>query len=229
MKKHFIISTLLASLLSPALVSAEVSIVTDSTTTVIVTTSTAPTPAQIFTACSQVSIEKRDNAISVARAAYNISMTNALSARKDAEKTAVALEETSDSREVTRTALNAYKKAVQTAQETLTKARKDAWDAFESDSKECRNIKQDTHASATVEQKEGVEKKKEETKGVIEMKKVEVKEIRAEGKEASSEKKTEIKTFRESFQEKIDAIRAFFTRKSTSATTINANASVTTP
>lgn len=98
------------------------------------------TEAQVFTACSQAAIEMRDSTIGSARTAYNNTMALALDARKEAEKEAVAMTDQGDKKEAIKKAVDSYKKAVTQAQETLVKARKEAWSSFETNTKNCRDI-----------------------------------------------------------------------------------------
>lgn len=134
------------------------------------------TEAQIFTVCSQTAIETRDSSISSARTAYNNAMSIALSSRKDAEKKAVAITNTDDKKTAIKEAVEEYKKAVGQAQESLIKARKEAWAQFETSTSDCRDaskerkeisseVKTDTHTTqATVKTEE---KKPESLKETI--------------------------------------------------------------
>lgn len=102
-------------------------------------TSTPATEAQVFTACSQAAIEARDESIGSARAGYNNAMAVALDARKEAEKKAVALADDKEKKDAIKEAVDDYKNAVTQAQETLLKARKEAWSSFETNTKACRD------------------------------------------------------------------------------------------
>ena len=104
-------------------------------------TESAVDDAQVFTACSQASIEARDESIASARTAYNNAMNIALDARKDAEKRAVALTDASEKKAAIKVAVDDYKKAVTQAQDGLIKARKEAWATFETDMNTCREMK----------------------------------------------------------------------------------------
>jgi hypothetical protein len=75
------------------------------------------TEAQLLTACAQTSIDIRDSAIGSARMAYNNSMAVALDARKEAEKKAVALDDTDAKKDAIKVAVDAYKKDVTQAQD----------------------------------------------------------------------------------------------------------------
>ena len=98
------------------------------------------TDVQIFTACSQMAIEIRDGSIGSARTAYNNAMNLALDARKEAEKSAVAILDAGEKKDAIKIAVNEYKKAVTQAQEGLTKARKESWDTFETNTIGCRDM-----------------------------------------------------------------------------------------
>lgn len=102
------------------------------------------TEAQVFTACSQAAIEVRDNSIGVARTTYNTAMAAALSARKEAEKDAVALADPDEKKDAIRTVVEEYKKAVTGAQDILTKSRKEAWNTFEMNTNKCREASKET-------------------------------------------------------------------------------------
>lgn len=230
MKKYFITSAIFASFLAPALVSAQISVPAEVPVEVTITsTATAPTAAQIFTACSQISIENRDTAINAARTTYNTTMTNALTIRKEAEKVAVAETDVTAKKQATRAALEAYKKSVQVAQDTLTETRKTVWSTFETDAQSCRDVKKDTHEATVSEKKAEIGKVVTEKKEAVGVKKAELKQLQAEQKAAVEVKKEEIKTMFQAFQEKINAFRAFFTRKpaATTSATVNVNASAT--
>ena len=203
MKKYFIPTIILGAILFPAFTSAE----STTTSPVIVTTSTIPTSAQIFTACQQASIENRDTSISSARNTYNTAMATALTARKDAEKSAVALTDEVAKKTAINNASMSYKLAVKTAQDILTKARKETLVNFEKDTTGCRQYKKDI-------KKVEVEKKIVEKKEINNEKKNEIKALQAEEKVAVEAKKVEIKTLRERFKEKKNALRSFFSRKS---------------
>ncbi len=200
MKKYFLSTLLIGAILAPALASAEVNATTTATTTV--------STSQNFTICQQASIEKRDTSLGVARTTYNTSMTKALDARKEAEKAAVAITDPTAKVAAVRAAVDAYKKAVTLAQETLTKSRREVLATFELDTKTCRQTK------------------KEERTTVVAEKKVEIKTLQAERKAEVEVKKAEIKTIRETFKSKIDALRSFFGRKNTTSATVNSTTTV---
>ncbi len=168
----------------------------------------APTEAQVFTACSQTSIEVRDEAIGSARTAYNNSMSLALDARKEAEKSAVAVEDTDQKKEAIRVAVEDYKKAVTDAQDTLTAARKEAWDSFETNTQGCRDGGKDKRQAFVAEKKTVSVQKKAEVKTMQANLKVDTKAT-VEAAKVEAEAKTE-KTFRTVIKDQIDSIKAFF-------------------
>ena len=182
-KKNIITSLIIGFAFLPLYVSAESAV-----TLPVPAQEATATEAQVFTACSQASIEVRDNAIGAARTAYNIAMSAALSARKDAEKKAVALEDSSKKKEAIRATVEAYKKAVTSAQDALTTARKAAWTTFEENTDNCREVSKETR------------------NGIISEKKAAAVEKKAELEEAPQE----VKTLRESFFEQLDSLKNFF-------------------
>ncbi len=150
MKKNTFLTTLaFSTTLIPFLASAQIS----ATTSLQIGVGQQPTEAQILTACSQSSIEIRDSAIGSARTAYNNSMSIALEARKNAEKVAVAIEDAGDKKDAISVAVEEYKKSVTQAQDGLTKARKEAWLAFEVNTKGCREISKDKREAFVAEMK----------------------------------------------------------------------------
>lgn len=183
MKKNNIITSLVLALAFLPLYAGAQSVPTSSVP--VSAQGAAATEAQIFTACSQASIEARDNAIGAARNAYNVAMATALGARKDAEKGAVALEDAGDKKDAIRVAVEAYKKAVTVAQENLTTARKEAWSEFEANTNRCRDISKEVRSGVAAEKK-------------------------AEQKAEIEDSKKETKTLREYFLDQLDSLRNFF-------------------
>lgn len=177
MRKEHIITTIAISLaLLPFYASAE---------TQATTTPQAPaTEAQVFTACSQAAIEVRDNSIGAARTTYNVAMAAALSARKEAEKSAVAIADDDEKRGAIKAAVDQYKQSVTTAQDTLTKARKDAWNAFETNTNKCRDT--------TKEMRKGSAAKSD---------------VRASQATTTDEVKSEAKSLKDSL---LDSLKSFF-------------------
>ncbi len=190
----FLISTFLGvTLMAPLYASAQLSVTTDTKTAVSASVAT-PTAAQIFTSCSQMTIEVRDVSINKARIAYNTSMTAALTARTEGEKAAVAIEDEDEKKAAIQATADAYKKAVTEAQETLTAARKEAWEAFEANAKECQNYKKEGTQPANA--KKSVVKSEVKKEAVSLM--------------AATEAKAEGKTFSQTLREKISSIKVFF-------------------
>lgn len=100
-------------------------------------TNATSTPSSINVICVQNAIEKRDTTIITAHNAYNTSITNALTARKDALKLAWAKPTTKERREAQRAAYKAFNVSVRAAHENLRSARKAAWSTFNTDMKNC--------------------------------------------------------------------------------------------
>jgi NADH dehydrogenase/NADH:ubiquinone oxidoreductase subunit G len=196
MKKNTLLTACTLALgFMPMIASAQLSVNIHATTSVQIEAGQA-SEAQILTACSQASIEIRDSAIGSARTAYNNAMAVALDARKEAEKKAVALLDADEKKAAIKAAVESYKKAVTQAQDGLTRARKDAWATFETNTKNCRDVNNDNRESFVAEKKETVEAKK-----------TELRTMQAETKASIEEQKTDIKTLRETIK---DALKAFF-------------------
>lgn len=204
MKKNTFLTTFALGLaLIPMFASAE----TNATATLQISIN-APTEAQVFTACSQTSIEVRDEAIGSARTAYNNSMSVALDARKEAEKKAVAIEDADQKKEAIRVAVENYKKAVTEAQDTLTEARKEAWDSFETNTQGCRDGSKDKRQAVVAEKKIAAPQKSE-----VKMLQTNLKadaKVAATAMKVEADTKTEVKTFRTVIKDQIDSIKAFF-------------------
>jgi DNA repair ATPase RecN len=158
MKKILITTTLAMTMLVPFFASAEM------TSTSTATSSPTIAINKNFTECQQAAIEKKETANGVARTAYNQTITNALSVRKDAEKAAVALTDATAKKAALKAALDTYKAAVKTAQETLTAARKANALTFETDTKACRAARTDARAKLESERKATAAKQKLERK-----------------------------------------------------------------
>ena len=105
------------------------------------TTTASTTPVRTFTLCSQEAIEARDTKIASSRLIYNTAMANALTDRKNKEKAAVAIVDESAKKSAIKTSVESYKNHTKGAQTLLVQARKIAWQTFENDVKECREIK----------------------------------------------------------------------------------------
>ncbi len=194
-KNTFLTAIALTLGFMPMVASAQLGLSVSATTSVQVEAGQA-SEAQILTACSQASIEIRDSAIGSARAAYNNAMSIALDARKEAEKRAVALTSADEKKDAIKVAVDAYKKAVTQAQDGLTKARKDAWAAFETNTKNCRDMNNDKREAFVSDKKAATDTKK-----------TELRTMQAETKATIEDQKAEAKTFRDTIK---DALKAFF-------------------
>lgn len=181
MKKYLLSGLLLSVLVVPGFASAQ--------------TAATTTPEQSFTLCQQASIEARDTALGTARTAYNTAMSSALSARKDAEKGAVALTDLAAKKAAIKVAADAYKVSVTNAQNTLKSARVSVLATFETDVKNCRDQRFSGHALE------------------VTAKKGEIQTLQTERKAAVEAKQAEVQTIRESFRAQIDALRSFFKGK----------------
>lgn len=199
MKKHFFISVAVATSFIPMFVSAQVA--TSSAT--ITSSSTTPTSSQVFTACSQMSIDRRDTAIAAARLTYNGKMVEALTARKEAEKSAVALLDidVDGNKDATKNAIESYRKAVQSAQENLVAARTVAWNNFEKDTQGCRETSKEIKTMGT---SNASEKKLEAKDSSVEWKKMKTVQQMKEG---------ETKTLRENLLIQLDSFFSLFGKK----------------
>ena len=98
------------------------------------------TSTKSITTCTQEAIEKRDTAITASRQIYNQAMTQALTERKNSEKKAVAIKNEDDKKTAIKASVTSYKSATKTAQNTLTQARKEAWDTFQDDTDACHTL-----------------------------------------------------------------------------------------
>lgn len=222
--KTFITSLALGFALVPFFASAE----TATTTSVEVSIGVAtPTEAQIFTACSQTSIEVRDEAIGKARTVYNLQMAAALDARKEAEKSAVALPEGETRKDAIRVAVEAYKDSVTDAQDQLTSARKEAWSGFETNTKGCRELMTGKREPSPASEQKVEASMKADTRAAtpaaMMMKAtqpVAATMIANTQPEQKTEMVAEVKSFREIIKAQFDSIKAFF-KRDTSAEVVN--------
>ncbi len=212
-KKSLIVSLITSALFMPLLASAQLGLNLGATSSVQIETAAA-SEAQILTACSQTSIEIRDSAIGSARSAYNNSMAVALDTRKEAEKRAVALLGAAEKKEAIRVAVEDYKKAVTQAQDGLTRARKDAWATFESNTKACRDMNNDKREAFVADKKTNASEKKTELRTMQTTLKTDI-------KAAVEDHKTEAKSIRETLKEQLDSIKAFFKLGASVETTTN--------
>jgi ABC-type Na+ efflux pump permease subunit len=168
--------------------------------------SATTTDVQIFTACSQAAIEVRDSTIGSARTAYNNAMNIALDGRKEAEKTAVAILDSGAKKDAIKIAVDEYKKAVTQAQDALTKARKEAWEAFEANTIGCRDMGKNSPSDSRVMKKESSTLLKAENKATVRTMQAEI------SADLSTETKVETKSFGELIRSQIDSIKNFFKR-----------------
>lgn len=210
MKKNILTTLALGLAVVPFLAGAQTA-----TTSVQVSVGT-PTEAQVFTACSQTSIEIRDEAIGDARTKYNTQMAAALDARKEAEKKAVALDE-SEKKDAIRAAVEAYKESVTVAQDNLTVARKEAWASFEINTKGCKETGAKREAFIAGEQK-AVAEAKADTRVMMQsqanLKQAQPTAAPMAATNVTVEQKTELKiearSFRDVIKSQLDSIKAFF-------------------
>ncbi len=147
MKKNFITLTACLAFFIPLYGYAEeipTKLATSTITTTVEgtfsTTTASTTPVKTFTLCSQEAIEARDTKIASSRVIYNTAMANALTERKNKEKVAVAIVDEGDKKHAIKTSVESYKHHTKGAQTLLVQARKIAWQSFENDVKECREI-----------------------------------------------------------------------------------------
>lgn len=150
------------------------------------------TPVKTFTLCSQDAIEKRDTSIALSRSEYNIAMNNALLERKNNEKMAVGSEEKGSKKTALKNGVETYKNKVKAAQNTLTQARKVAWQTFDDDVKKCR------------------EEKKEEPEVEKSVLKVTEEENLSKDEDHPSKESKEVKMFRETFKAQLETLKSFF-------------------
>lgn len=216
MNKKLITSILLSTLVSISFVSAE----TQSTSTISI--SSTSTPAQVFTACSQLSIEKRDGDIADARVIYNDAIADALKARKEAEVKLVGIDDPTEKKLAIKASLEAYKASVKSAQDALIKARSDAWTAFGTYMKACNDTQKDNRKAIIEEKrtelKNSVTPKKAEVKQIQVLKKEEVKKIESDDKVSAAQNKVEEKVEKKSFLDQLDSLFGFFKSNKVSST-----------
>ena len=114
--------------------------VPDSSKTAVTTFSRSSTKGKtqtINTSCMQTAVEKRDTALVSAIDTFHNKVSSALTARKDALKSAWGLSETAARRTALKTAWEEYKKSTRNARNTLKEARRSSWSMFKTDSKAC--------------------------------------------------------------------------------------------
>lgn len=149
-------------------------------------------PVKTFTTCSQDAIEKRDTNIAISRSEYNIAMNNALLERKNNEKLAVGSEEKGSKKTALKNGAEAYKNKVKSAQNTLTQARKLAWQTFDDDVKNCRE-----------DQKEEISAEKEILKTALENE-------TGKSEDISPKEGKELKALKETFKAQLETLKSFF-------------------
>ena len=104
-------------------------------------------------ACIQNAVEKRDSAIIVAHSAFNTSVTNALTVRKDALKLAWAKGTRQERSSGRKAAYDAFKTSQKSAHEALRSVRKSSWSTFDTDMKAC-GVNKEAHGERASEVKE---------------------------------------------------------------------------
>lgn len=148
MKKHFLALGLSCMVFLPIYSYAEEtpSTLTSSTSVSNVGSSTnylitnGITTPKTFTICSQEAIEVRDTSIASSRVTYNTAMANALTERKNSEKTAVAIKNEDAKKYALKLSVETYKREAKAAQTALIQARKITWQTFDNDIKKCRSL-----------------------------------------------------------------------------------------
>ncbi|MDO8601298.1 MAG: hypothetical protein Q7R46_01300 [bacterium] len=101
-------------------------------------TSTKNTPKITDIACVQTAVDKRETAIASAWNSLNSSINSALSARKDALKTAWTIPDANQRKTAIKTAWKNFKSADKAARTAFKRAQKAAWTQFKTDAKACR-------------------------------------------------------------------------------------------
>lgn len=179
MKKYAFASLVVGLAFIPSCTFAE-----EMATTSVSVTQGVVTPAQVFTSCSQTTITKRDEAIAAARTLYNTGVTQALTARTEAEKAAAAITDPVAKKAAVKAAADTHKAATKAADATLASARKAAWSTFETDSKACREAKQKALAKVEAEKKAAREKIAADKKAALEKAKADKKAAEEAAKNA---------------------------------------------
>ena len=132
MKKTLLTIALLAS---PLFTSAQTT----------VATSTAATLTQTKIVCAQTAVEKRDVAIIAGHNNFNTAITTALTARKDAVKSAFALKEKNAVKEARKTYNNTFSTSIKKAHTDMRTVRVNAWNAFKNEMKICGVENRESH------------------------------------------------------------------------------------
>jgi DNA repair ATPase RecN len=139
-------------------------------------------PDQDFTLCQQQAIETRDTQISESRSLYNTAMNNALTDRKNKEKTAIALTDKDAKKNAIKVSVDTYKNLVKKAQDDLTDARKIAWQTFEDNIETCRETQNKSNQETFIVAPSETETKPQEQPALLRtVSKKEVQETSDEG------------------------------------------------
>lgn len=109
--------------------------------------------ATLNVSCIQNAVEKRDSAIIAAHNTFNTSITNALTARKDALKTAWAKGTRQERTSARKAAYDTFRTAQKNAHESLRSVRKSSWNTFDTDMKAC-GVNKEAHGERASEVKE---------------------------------------------------------------------------
>jgi hypothetical protein len=99
------------------------------------TTGAVPNVAKVT--CVQNAIEKRDSSLIVGHNAFNTSIVNALTARKDALKSAYALSDKNAMKTAKKTAWSSFSSAQKSAHDSMRSIRKTSWNTFNTDMRAC--------------------------------------------------------------------------------------------
>ena len=126
MKKTSIVLGFLSLAVLPVLASAQVATST---------TRTALSPTKVT--CVQNAIEKRDSAIIAGHNTFNTSITGALTARKDALKSAWALTDRAAMKTAKKTAWVNFSTSQKSAHDSMRSVRKSSWSTFNTDMRAC--------------------------------------------------------------------------------------------
>lgn len=103
--------------------------------------------------CIQNAIEKRDSAIITAHGAYNTSIVNGLTARKDALKAAWAKTTRKERLEARNAAWSAFRTSHKSAHSALRSVRVTSWNTYNTDMKAC-GVDREVHGERASEVKD---------------------------------------------------------------------------
>ncbi len=95
------------------------------------------TPPRFDAVCMQTAVDKRDSAIISAWDVYSAAVKSALSARKDALKSAWGITDAKERRAAIKKAWADFSSAVRQARKDFNSARKSAWKTFMADRRAC--------------------------------------------------------------------------------------------